>query len=369
VRPTSPEFRAAVARSHKLAVEAVLFDVNGDAYPLNLVDGSVTLDATSATRGSADLTVLNEELVPMKVGDPLTPFGPEVRVKRGIEFADGTVEMISLGIFPLWTTSLDDTGDALDMKLTLYDRSMVVSQDKPESVIEIAPGELFTESILNLIGRTFPDLQYRGFDEIDYRTPIVLVVEEQGDPWELAQNMAMACGCDLYFDGDGVLVLRSVFESEIQATLSEGQDGVLIRVGKEWTREGVHNKWIVSAETAGEATLRGVAVDDDPNSPTRYGGPFGRVPRWDTIEYIDYRPVRRQAQVDTVAQMIKFRELGRAQALSFGTLVNPALEPDDIVQITRARLGIDEQHILDSLTIPLTAEGEMSGQTRMVKLG
>ena len=48
-------------------------------------------------------------------------------------------------------------------------------------------------------------------------------------------------------------------------------------------------------------------------------------------------------------------------------LVNPALEPDDLVQVTRTRAGLTaEAHIVDSVTIPLTAEGTMTGRTRAV---
>jgi hypothetical protein len=36
------------------------------------------------------------------------------------------------------------------------------------------------------------------------------------------------------------------------------------------------------------------------------------------------------------------------------------------VRVTRDALGVDENHIIDTLSIPLTATGDMSGKTRGV---
>ncbi len=369
MRPASPEFLAAITQQQTALAEARLTDASGTTYTLNLTDGSVTLDATQAWRGSADLTVIDEDLIPEIAGDPLTPYGNEVQVLRGLELPDGTPELISLGHFPISTTSVDDTGESLDMRLSLFDRAQKVSTDAVEAVYQVPEGSKFTDAIIGLVGRTYPDVQTSGFDGIDYVTPITLGIEEQGDPWEFAQNLAMAIGCDLYFDGDGVLVLRSVHDLTEVAQFNEGDDGVLLRVSKEWSRENVHNRWIVTVEAGGSLIIRGEATDDDPGSPTFYGGPFGRVPRWETLEYVNTGSIQdAQNQVNLVASLLKQREMGKAQALEFGTLVHPALEPDDVVRVTREKSKLNELHVLDSLQIPLMPDQEMSGNTRMVRV-
>ena len=49
---------------------------------------------------------------------------------------------------------------------------------------------------------------------------------------------------------------------------------------------------------------------------------------------------------------------------------NPALEPSDVVYVKRARAGIGEDetygeaHVIDTLTIPLTADQPITGTTR-----
>ena len=69
-------------------------------------------------------------------------------------------------------------------------------------------------------------------------------------------------------------------------------------------------------------------------------------------------------QAQAAAQSILYRELGTTEQVQFGALVLPHLEPSDTVRVTRPRAGIDEDHVLDALTIPMSADGAMNGQTR-----
>lgn len=375
MRPASSAFLEAVAQQQTLSTRAVLFDPRGGSQEIEITDGSVTLDATSAIRGSAELTVVLADLVPASAGDPLTPYGSEIQIWRGLTLPDLSEELMSLGRFGLNDVDVSDAGDSLEIRLTLYDRAKEISEDTFEEPYQVPAGSLFTEAILDVVRRTFPDVVHSGFENpdgsptISYLTPIVLATEEQTDPWEFAQLMAMSIGCDLYHDGDGVLVLRSAGDLTVQATVAEGENGVLVRVAKKWTREGVHNRWIVTGESSGETTVRGVATDDDPSSPTYYYGPFRRKPRFETLEYIDTLDVdHARQQVQEVAEMLKARELGKTQALDFGSIVNPALEPDDVVRVTREQSKIDEDHVLDQVVIPLGPDQEMTALTRAIQV-
>ncbi len=94
-------------------------------------------------------------------------------------------------------------------------------------------------------------------------------------------------------------------------------------------------------------------------SPTYYYGSFGRVPQFYSSPLL-----LTNGQALQAAQTILARQLGTTQSVAFGAVVNPALEPSDTVLIQRPVAGIDQAHIIDRLTLPLTAEGAMSGQTR-----
>jgi hypothetical protein len=47
--------------------------------------------------------------------------------------------------------------------------------------------------------------------------------------------------------------------------------------------------------------------------------------------------------------------IGITSQLSITALVNPALDANDTVQVTRAKSGIAGKYAIDSLTIPMTA--------------
>ena len=80
------------------------------------------------------------------------------------------------------------------------------------------------------------------------------------------------------------------------------------------------------------------------------------------------------AQCDAAAAAQLARQIGTTQQISFGAITNPALEPSDVVYVKRARAGIGENtvngeaHVIDSLTIPLTASEPMSGTTRATQV-
>ncbi len=79
--------------------------------------------------------------------------------------------------------------------------------------------------------------------------------------------------------------------------------------------------------------------------------------------------MKTDAQAAGAAQALLQRQLGTTQSVGFGAIVNPALEPDDVVLVNRARAGIvQERHIIDQVTIPLGAAEAMTAQTRAVQV-
>lgn len=371
MRPASARFLRAISRSHTSVVKVILTDAHGVDHELQPVEGSVTLDSGQAVRGTCDITIEDDGtkgLVPHLIGDPLTPFGSEMQVKRGVRYHDGTEELISLGFFIVRTSDVNDSGDALEVQLSGMDRASFVMDAKfdlgANRSFQVNQGTRFTDAIFNVVSPVMPGLVTNwtganpGFSS-SIQTPFMLAAEEGSDRWEFAQNLALAIGCVLYFDGDGVLTLRPAGASDSVWDIVEGEHGVILSASRNWTREGIVNRWIITGENSGEEPVRGDAQDNDPDSPTRYGGPFGYVPRFESYDF-----VANTDQANDVAEILKAKQMGLAQAISFGSIVNPALEPEDVVQITRARTGIDEPHFLDQVTIPLGPEETMSGTTR-----
>src|SRR5690606_40052531 len=103
----------------------------------------------------------------------------------------------------------------------------------------------------------------------------------------------------------------------------------------ELSRDGVYNAVVARGEGADtETPIQAVVVDDDPDSPTYWHGPFGQVPRFYASPLITD-----VAQAKSAAASLLKRSLGLPYSVSFGTIVNPALEPLDPIRITYPEIG------------------------------
>lgn len=365
MRTVTTTFTGAILESHQLAVTATVIDTNGNETPVDIIDGTVTLDQTAAVRGRCDLTLVDDgtlDLVPDTATSLLVPYGNEIRVSRGITYPDGTSELVSLGLFRIQDAQVDDTPAGLQIRIAGLDRAQRVIDARFEEPYQVAAGTNYGTAITDVLEAIWPDIE-TDFTTTALTTPS-LIAQEGDDRWQFAQDMATAISMRLYFDGDGVCVLRPDAQGDPVASLAEGTSGVLLSAGRRWTREGTFNRVIATGENTGEtAPARGVATDDNPLSPTYYFGPFGRVPRFYSSPFLTT-----DAQAAAAALTVLNKELGTTEQVNFGTLVLPHFEPGDVVTITRARAAIDEDHVLDTLTIPLTADASMTGQTRATQV-
>ena len=370
MRQVTPEFLAAVAGSHQVATRVEVLNDGEVTRTVDAIAGGVTLDQTAATRGRVDLTIADPDLVPADPSAALAPYGNELRVYRGVLFPFGggvetvaipSVELVSLGIFRIDETTVTDNGDQLEIRVAGMDRSARMIDARFEEPYTVAAGTNYATAIAACAQAAWPAI-VTNLTATSLTTPL-LVAEEGADRWKFLQDMAASLGHALFFDGDGVLVSRPVASptGTPAATISEG--GVLLSAGRRWNRQGTYNRVIATGENPAEGAVpaRGVATDDNPLSPTYYYGSYGKVPRFYSSQFITT-----DEQAADAASAILARELGTTQTVDFGSIVNPALEPDDIVTITRERAGVSGQLIIDSITIPLAAEQAMTGATRAV---
>lgn len=367
MRAVSGRFASAVVESHRLAVSLGVLSAGvalGDPIT-SVTAGSVTLDAKAAVRGRLDATVVDDGslgLVPTSSSDALAPYGNEVQVNRGVQFADGATELVPLGVFRINDVVVDDSAGSLSVQIAGMDRSARIADARFEEPLDIAQGVNVATQILALVQAAYPEVTY------DFATTAHvtghMTVEEGSDRWDLCQQFASNAGLVLYFDGTGTLVLRVEAQGDAVASLVEGPGGVLLGAGRRWTREGAFNRVIATGENTGlAAPVRAVATDLNALSPTYYFGPFGQVPRFFQSQFITTT-----VQAQDAANAMLARELGTTESVNFGSLVLPHLELGDVVRITRPRAGIDEDHVIDSLTVPLAADGAMAGATRATQV-
>ena len=364
MRPRSASFDAAAANDHTVYAKATVLTPAGEAFEVPIGEGSsVTLDGTAATRAALSLNVpADSDWVPVDSSSPLAPFGSEITIARGMITPDGVTEQVQLGVFRIDEVRITDSEGGFGIDVSGLDRSSRVIDAVFEDASSAAVGTSALGAAQLFVQIAYPDA---SFDFIDSDTTLPAIGWEIGDDrWDYAQGCAEAAGCNLYFDGDGICVARPFPVTDTaDLELVEGEGGVLVSADVQWGRENACNRVTVSGENSSDDPVWGEAIDDDPASPTFYDGPFGKATyAWSSIW------ITTDAQAADVARNILEMRRGIGRQVSFSALANPALEPFDVVKITRADLGVDELHIIDTLTIPLDKEGVMSGTTRVARV-
>ena len=334
-------------------------DMTAASVPVvKVVDGTVTLDRTSKTRGTMDLTVVSS--APSAASDLFAPLGNVVQPWRGVVRPNGDIEAISLGVFRV--EECESVGDGV-VRITGADQSAAAAEARLEAPYTQAAGTPYDVAVQALIQQQLGAVQIGTAAPTDFVTP-TLFVDEQGDPWQTVTDWASSIGYEVYFDRYGALTFGPepvLGTTDAVWSVEEGPSGVLLGATKKWTRHGAVNRVIAIGEnpTTG-GVYRGVATDTDAASPTQYGGAFGRVPEWYSSPLFTSNT---QAQAAAEARLSK--RLGTTRSVSFTMVPNVALEPGDIVSITRTTLGLDaEDHMLESITYPMAAAGDMRATTR-----
>ena len=137
-----------------------------------------------------------------------------------------------------------------------------------------------------------------------------------------------------------------------------GESGVLVSYDKDYSRAGIYNAVIVVGENkeTGE-TWRSVARDTVLTSPTLYGGPFGKVPRF------YYSPlIRSQGAADETAATLLQKSLSRKSGINFSAIPNPAIQVGDVVEVVYEDAST-ENHLITQLTIGLGVDAAMTATT------
>lgn len=340
-----------------------------------MIDGSITV-SKSETRRSGTLTLIDRygTLAPQEYNSLLAPSGTQIRVWRGVAF-DGIddVEYVPLGTFRITSVEVNYPRITLGQ---LFDRSWMISSAKFETALTIVGGSNVITTIGEILGRAYNGIE-TNFPTTS-ETTNNMVFTEGDDPWQICQDLASNIGMTLYFDPMGVATLSSepdldkdspvwTFDDTIDWSIVDSRNMALQGTSISW--EGnIYNAFIVLGENStNDTTVRGVARDSDPSSATYYNGPFGHR----LAPIIRDEKIASQAQAEARAQKELLSNLGSSQSLTITSLVNPALDVDDVIRVNISKEGFaltppipDQLSIIDSLSIPLRAAQSMTIETR-----
>lgn len=360
MRPVSRRFLAAARSSHTMVARARYLTsfqsgVDPVGIELPIISGDVKLSSTAAIRSTLDLTVS----WPWHSTQPLTPYGDEVYVERGIDYGDGTREWVGLGYFRVESV---EQGDAPfgSLRISGKDRMAQVIDSRLEAPVQYLPGQHLQQAVTDLIGDVYPDAIVDA--DFDMTKPLFVSSHVSDDKrFDFLDEIVTAAGKVWYWDHRGHLVIRSIPEPDLPVWEAHaGPAGLLITSSREMSRAGVYNSVVAYGQTADTTPpCRAVVRNMDSDSPTYWGGPFGHVPRFFSSSFL-----QTDAQCADAAAGILAKAVGLPYAVDLEAIPNPALEPFDPISVMPGPAENRRTFVVDELTIPLNADKAMSASMR-----
>ncbi|MFE4658373.1 DUF5047 domain-containing protein [Streptomyces hydrogenans] len=361
--PVSDRFLAALVESHTPITQVTLYRTDGVVEQLEHTGGSVTVDRSSTVRRTCSVTLADPSLIPRTETDRLSVYGARLRIARGVDYGDGSQELVPLGVFRVDAIG----GDIDEGPVTIQGKGLeaVIMDDKLTAPWR-ASGTAVS-AITALILRTLPDAVIDSSAAVDAAIgPRTWDVE--ADPWEAIVEIGSAIGCEVYADADSVFVIAPLPDILSVApvwTIAAGEGGAYIQADRTVTADGVYNGVLARGESTETATapVSALVVDDDAGSPTYWSGPYGHRPTYYTSATLT------TTGACVAAATLKLRE-ARApnSSANISTLPNPALSPGDVVRVVYAD-GAAELHQLASFPVPLDVTGDMTLRTISAKEG
>ena len=361
----SHDAQNALTKSFVMDVRCTVYSpLYGVLDNLPISGGVVDADATSQVRRTGTLQA-DPRYWPRRPGELLSPYGSAVQVSYGVGLPSGDFEYVPLGYL-----SLDETtrtrpviGDA-DIEVKLVDLSARVAEDRFEAPVQTLSAATVVSEIRRLAKQTL------GNDiiviDLTGSAQIAPVMEIERARWaDGVEKLADSIGAEAFFDQIGRLVTRPqpTLDDPPAWRIATGNGGNMLQVNEIQTRDQVYNKIVFSGQRAdGTDPVYGVAVDTEPGSPTRWGGPFGRKSRFYTSPLMTTED---QCEAAAMAQLQRAR--GVSASIVMKAVPNPALEPGDVVTIVDEDAGENANpsvQILDKVSTPLTPEDVQGLTTR-----
>lgn len=342
MRPVSARFVDALNGSHTMAVRltAVPAGQTGVApsggTALDIISGNVQLDGNADIRSDIQCEVAaynfqtGQLLWPAETDSALTPYGhTELFAERGVAFGGGSVEYVSLGYFRIDNVEQPDAPDG-PIRMTGTDRMSMIVKAKLTEPVQYGPTATYGDVVEELVVDAYADAEIEWDDADIEGDAIGRTVVIESDRYAFLKDLATSVGKVIYFDHRGIFVVRNLPDPTTPLwVVSRGRNGVLVSAARSISNEGVYNGVVAVGEAFDTVTpSRGVAVDDNPDSPTFWGGPFGKVPREFASPLLTT-----DAQARLAAATVLRKSLGLPYNVDFSAVPHPGLEPGDPVAI------------------------------------
>lgn len=369
MRGVSDRFLETLRGSHKMVARARVCTTfqtgnNPTGTEITISGGDVKCSASNMIRSTLEL--VTKQAWPRHASDLLTPFGQEIYVERGIAYGNGQREFVGLGYFRINTPEQDEVPEG-EVTVSCADRMAGIVDARflqPRSFPANMTRGLLVQT---LITEVYPAATIE-WDSTVVRDGVVgRTVFAEEDRAQCLTDFVTSLGKVGFWDHRGVFVVRTPpsITGSPAWEINAGENGVMVRMSRGLTRERTYNAYVVTGE-AGDTTppARGIVLNMDSTSPTYYYGPFGPVPAFYSSPFITSN-----GQALTAGAALLRKQLGIPYQVNLGLIVNPALEPYDVIAVSYPRSARNrslrtETHVIDELTIPLVHSQAMTLQTR-----
>jgi hypothetical protein len=356
--PLTPEqFDDAVVYGSDVTTRCEVVDATGQYVIKNLdvTSGSVSDDVTRKTRRQCTLTLQDPtgELVPNDAHALLQPYSEYyLRLYRGVKVR-GETEELPLGTFAPYAPKITDSGDSLEISVTGYDKSKIISRLRWITPYTIPSGTNTALAIKNLLLSRMPSLKF-NIQPTNSTVPLtVLGLEADNDPWADADKIASADGMEIFFDEHDVVVIRDIPDPDNDPIVASYDDGDRCTVTE------------FSRENDGEQMYTGVIVYSE---GSEVAAPI-RVEVWrpDTTLRIPYffptALITTIGQATTTAESL-FRRVGKGEySVEITAIPDPRRRAGDVIHIQRELSQLNDAFVAGVVTMPLDATSPMTIST------
>lgn len=335
--------------------------------------GSISVSRKNSYRSSGNIQVADPTLFPTLNSDsPIQPYGAEIIIRTGIRYPEGNEELVPMGVFPIEEVTGSEAGGNIS-NISFYDRAKRV-----EAADFIAPkdygGELVLDVIESEVLYAAPFYPGSGVEwQVHFDESLENIALPQGtiledNRWAFVTELAESIGADIFFGRDGdvyVAPVPGIFADgespEEDWLVDAGDNGILIDATRGASRTDVFNGVVVVGSADGDRPQPfALVTDDNPDSRTFFGGPFGKsIKRIDNSKLTNNDACERQARAE-------LRNItGLQRSVSFEQVGNPATDPGDISRL-RFLDGSEEIHMLDGYEYDFFS-AKLSADTRSIQ--
>ena len=362
--PVSASFKETILKSHVTKTKVEIFDMKNDTIisTASPISGEVTIDNRRSVRRECTLEFIDKDgtLTPQNnISSILLPYNREVKIYRGVVFADGTEELVPLGVFVITSVDISDTSQGVKISVKGSDRSLLLARAKfTNHEFFIEDGTAKETAIANMLKFRYPKVKTIFPATGQVTTLLYPTLDQSSDPWRESLKIAESASMDLYFDENGTARMRPIPDPDLGttvATYTDGADSILLQINRSLSIDESYNGVIFTGEgTNLSIGVIGEAFDDNPASPT-YRKTYGEV-----VKFMSSPTVLTVAEATEAAKAELKKVLGSTEKITWDQIVNPAHDVYDLVKITRSEIGVDKVLTLDAISIPLAASGTMN---------